>query len=42
MGLSSERINSAVRFSLSSDIDYGEIKFVFERLKNIIKMLRDV
>lgn len=42
MGLSNERINSAVRFSLSSDIDYGEIKFVFERLKNIIKMLRDV
>ena len=42
MGLSNERINSAVRFSLSPDIDYGEIKFVFERLKNIIKMLRDV
>ena len=42
MGLSSERINSAVRFSLSSDIDYGEIKFVFKRLKNIIKILRDV
>lgn len=42
MGLSEERINSAVRFSVSPNIDYGEIKFVFEKLKNIIKILRDV
>ncbi len=42
MGLSNERINSAVRFSVSPNIDYGEIKFVFEKLKNIIKILRDV